>query len=156
MARYLSGLVASYLRCPVVRESQLHTEISLSSTQSECIALSQSLLKTTPTIDILKGMKSLGYNVSTVSPNVLCKLFEDNSRALTLSQDPATIPRTNNNNVKYHQFRAYFANYTIHIILVDLSNQPSDMLMHLLNEDSFFRHRRSIMEWQVLKEFLTR
>ena len=90
-----SGSVVSYLGCPVMWNLQLQTEISLSSTESEYIALIQSLRKTIPIIEILKEMRALGYNVVTVLPTVLCKLFEDNSGALILVRDPSTKPRKN-------------------------------------------------------------
>ena len=66
-------------------KSQLQTEISLSSTYSAYIELSQSLGNTIPIIDLQKEMKDLGNNIGTVSPTVLCKLFEYNSAALALA-----------------------------------------------------------------------
>ena len=52
--RYSSGFVVSYLVYPVMWKSQLQTEISPSSTDSEYIALSQALRKTIPIINFLK------------------------------------------------------------------------------------------------------
>ena len=66
-------------------KSQLQTEISLSSTYSAYIELSQSLCNTIPIIDLQKEMKDLGNNIGTVSPTFLCKLFEYNSAALALA-----------------------------------------------------------------------
>ena len=60
-ARYRSLFVVSYLLCPVLWKSQLRTEIYLRSTESEYIALNQTLCKTIPIIDIPKYRKALGY-----------------------------------------------------------------------------------------------
>jgi hypothetical protein len=38
---------------------------------------------------------------------VKCKMFEDNSAALTLANAPAMCPRTKHINVKYHFFRRH-------------------------------------------------
>jgi hypothetical protein len=40
-------------------------------------------------------------------PTVKCKLFEDNSGAMTLAKSPAMRPRTKHINVKYHHFRSF-------------------------------------------------
>ena len=78
-------------------------------------------------------MKALGYNVGTVSPTFLCKLFEDNSGALTLAQDPAINPRTKHINAKYHNFPAYVDKSPISNIPTESSKLPADMLMHPLS-----------------------
>ena len=96
-------------------------------------------------------MKALGYNFGTVSPAVLCKLFEDNSVALILSQSPDIRPRKKHINLKYHHIHAYAANYLIPIIPIESSKKTEDMITHPLNEYSFIRHRRSIMGWYVLQ-----
>ena len=98
-ARYHLGFVVSYLGCPVMWRFQLQTEIFLSSIDSEYIALSQALRNIINIIYILKEMKAPGYNVGTVSPTVLCNLFEDNSRALKLARAPGMRPRIKNINV---------------------------------------------------------
>ena len=54
MARSCSGFVVSYFVCPVIWKSQLQTWISLSSTESDYIALSRSLQKTIRIIEFLK------------------------------------------------------------------------------------------------------
>ena len=126
---------------------QLQTWISLRSTDSEYIALTQALCKIIYIIDIIKKMEALGYDVGTDSPNLLYKLFEDNSGALTLACDTVISPRTKHINVKYHPFCAYVANSIIATFTIESYKQPVDMITHALNEYVFIRHRRSIMGW---------
>ena len=59
-------------------------------------------------ICILKEMKDLGYNVKTVSPAVLCTLFEKNIGELILAQDPAMRLETKHIIAKYQNFHTYF------------------------------------------------
>ena len=125
--------------------SQLQTETSISSNDSSCIAIRKALRKIIPIIDILKKMKVLGYNVGTDLPTVLCNFVGDNSRALTLAQAPAVKPRKKHINVNYHHFSSYVTKYTISILPIESDRKPVDMKNKLLNEDTFGRHRRSIM-----------
>ena len=78
-------------------------------------------------------MKALGYTVGTVSPTNLYKLFENNSGLITLSQYLDMRTRKKHINMKYHYFCAYVANSTISVLPIESSNQPVDMMKHLLN-----------------------
>ena len=147
MAHSCSGFVVSYFGCPVMWMSQLQTEISLRSNESEYILPSQALHKTITIIVILKETKSLEYNIVTASPNVLCKMFEVNSGYLALALALAMRPRTKHTNMEYHHLRSYFAFSTISIITIESYKQPAYILMHPLNEDEFIRNIRSIMGW---------
>ena len=103
-ARSQSGYIISYLGCPVLSKSQLQTEIALSTTESEYVSLSQALRKAIPLMEIMREMKQQGYNVGSTTPEVHCRLFEDNSGALQLAKAPAMRPRTKHINIKYHHF----------------------------------------------------
>ena len=92
-------------------------------------------------------MKDLGYNVKTVSPTVLCTLFEENIGELILAQDPATRLETKHIIENYHNFHTYFSNSKIYIIPNDSYKQPEYMLTHLLNKYIFIRHIIFIIEW---------
>ncbi len=48
IARSRMGYVIQYAGCPMHRASKMQTEIALSTTQSECIALSQSMSEVLP------------------------------------------------------------------------------------------------------------
>ena len=106
MLRSFSVFVVSYLGFPVMCKLKLQTWISLSSTESEYIALIKALCNTITIIDIIKETKELGYKVGTVSPNFLCKLFEDNSWELTWAIAPPMRPITKHINVKYCHLRS--------------------------------------------------
>jgi hypothetical protein len=60
--------------------------------------------KVIPIMDLVQELKDKGVPVGCSQPTVKCKMFEDNSAALTLANAPAMHPRTKHINVKYHFF----------------------------------------------------
>lgn len=115
-ARSRSGYVLLYSGCPVVWASKLQTKIALSSTESEYIALSQSLREVIPLMRLIKEMKESGFDLPIATPEVHCKVFEDNNGCLEMAQTPKMRPRTKHLNIKYHHFRGAVAEkfITIH------------------------------------------
>jgi hypothetical protein len=76
-------------------QSQLQTEIALSSTEAEYIGVSKALHEVIPIIIILQEMKKLKYDIGTTNPKVNCKIFEDTSSALEMAKVHKFHPRTN-------------------------------------------------------------
>ena len=146
-ARSRSGYIVSYLGCPILWKSQLQTEIALSSTESEYVALSQAARKVKPLMLLIKEMKLLHFNVGDATPTVKCTLFEDNSGAVYLSQAPAMRPRTKHINVKYHHFRSLVACKALLIEKTSSENQLADMLTKQSTLELFLAHRWAIMGW---------
>ena len=79
----------------------------------------QSLKDTKTTVNAMKAgvkeMKKEGYNMENTKSTITCKIFEDNSGALTLARAPAMRPHTKHINVKYHHFRTHVAEGTLDI-----------------------------------------
>ena len=65
-----TGYTIYYANCPVIWSSKLQTEIALSTTEAEYIALSQSLRDVLPLISLLRELKQWGdgYSMAT-KPN---------------------------------------------------------------------------------------
>ena len=137
----------SYLGCPLMWKSQLQTEISLSTTESEYISLSQAARKIKPIMLLVQEMREEGYETGDTTPTVACTLFEDNSGALTLAKAPAMRPRTKHINVKYHHFRNEVANKTINICYTPTEEQVADMLTKMSEESLFVKFWKAIMGW---------
>ena len=79
MARSRTGFVIMYGGCPLIWASKLQTEVALSTTEAEYIALSQALREAIPLMGSMREMTHHGFKVGTVIPRVHCKAFEDNS-----------------------------------------------------------------------------
>lgn len=84
-ARSRTGYVIMFAGCSIVWCSKLQTEIALSTTESEYIALSASLREVIPLMRLVKELSAAGFDVKEDVPEIHCKLFEDNSGALEMA-----------------------------------------------------------------------
>jgi hypothetical protein len=99
-----SGWIIFYAGCPVSWASKLQSQVALSTTEAECIAMSQALRDVIPIMGLLQEMRERDFKVLCTKPYVYCKVFEDNSGALGLARLPKLCPRTKHINVCYHHF----------------------------------------------------
>jgi hypothetical protein len=65
-----TGFIIRYAGCPLIWQSMLQTEIALRSTESEYIALSESLREVIYIIDLLKEMDKTGFKFNTNTTQV--------------------------------------------------------------------------------------
>jgi Reverse transcriptase (RNA-dependent DNA polymerase) len=84
-ARSRSGYVIIYAGCPLVWSSKLQTEIALSTTESEYIALSSALREVIPLRRLVQEMSNAGFDMPSGKGKVMCKAFEDNSGAYEMA-----------------------------------------------------------------------
>jgi hypothetical protein len=144
-AKSRSGFIIKYAGCPIVWASKMQTEVALSTTEAEYIALSTALRECIPLMSLLKEMKREGFNLKVTRPRVHCKVFEDNSGAVELATVHKTRPRTKHLNVKYHHFRHHVDSGEIEIASIRSDEQQADLLTKPLSEELFERHRAKIM-----------
>jgi hypothetical protein len=84
-ARSRTGCLLRYAGCPLTWGSKFQTEIALSSTESEYIALSQSLRQITYVSSLITELQENGFALNVAVPLVKCKAFEDNNGALEMA-----------------------------------------------------------------------
>jgi hypothetical protein len=146
-ARSRTGYVIKFAGCLLLWASKLQTEISLSSTESEYIALSQALREVIPLIALIKELKLNNFDIKSEQPMVLCKVFEDNNGALEMAKTPKLRPRTKHINVKYHHFReaVHCGDITIH--KVNTTEQQADIFTKPLPQSIFKYLRKLLMGW---------
>ncbi len=77
-----------YAGCPVIWAPKLQTQVALSATEAEYIAMSQSLRDVLPIMFLVQEIREKGFQVICIKPYVYCKVFEDNSGALELARLP--------------------------------------------------------------------
>ena len=75
-----------YAGCPVLWASKMQTEVTLSTTEAEYVALSGALKQTIWLMNIIREMKEQGFNATATHPKIHCKAFEDNSGALMIAK----------------------------------------------------------------------
>lgn len=134
--------------CPLIWVSKLQTEVALSTTEAEYIALSQSMRDLIPMRRLLREAgKGLGLDFS--KPAVLhSTVFEDNNGALSLALTPKMTPRTKHIAVKYHHFRESVGpDKGIDIVKIDTNLQKADIFTKGLAADKHQSIRTLLMGW---------
>jgi len=143
-AKSRSGWIIFYAGCPVSWASKLQSQVVLSTTEAEYIAMSQSLRDVIPVMNLLQEMREQNFQVICTEPHVYCKVFEDNSGALELARLPKLRPRTKHINVCYHHFRKHVRKGLIKIFPIDRKDQIADTLTKALAQNDFQCHHRSM------------
>ena len=149
-ARSRHGFVIMYAGAPILWQSQLQTEIALSSTESELIGMSMALRTAIPIMRLFQEMKEMGYDVFPGEAQIHCKLFEDNNGALTIARVPKMRPRTKHINLKYFHFMEYTGkekNPPISLHRIDTTEQPADTLTKANDQKTLEKHRKFIWGW---------
>jgi len=146
-AKSRTGYIIQYAACPLLWASKLQTQIALSTTEAEYIALSSALREVIPIIELLREMKSKSIDVFTTSPKIYCKAFEDNSGALELAKMPKLRPRTKHINIIYHHFREYVRDGSIQVFAISTVKQLADICTKPLAQNLFHPLRKAIMGW---------
>jgi len=141
-----TGYVILYANCPIIWCSKLQTEIALSTTESEYIALSQSLRDVIPLIGLLRELQSV-LSIPINPPKVHCTIFEDNKGCIDLVNAPKMRPRTKHIALKYHHFRSFVRDNTISIQYVETSLQLADIFTKALGDVQFVKLRMMLMGW---------
>jgi len=146
-ARSRTGYIILYAGCPIYWQSKLQTEIALSTTEAEVVAMSQALRATIPLMEMAKEMQALGFDMTATKPTVHCRVFEDNSAAIEMATNSKVRPRTKYMGTKWHHFRHHYETGQISILPIKTTDQPADMLTKALPREPFEKHRNLVMGW---------
>ena len=109
-----TGYIIFYAKCPIIWSSKLQTEITMSTTESEYISLSQSLRDVIPLVGLLHGLEPV-ISFACKPPTIHCTIFENNKGCIDLFNVPKIRPRTKHIASKYHHFRSFVKDKTISI-----------------------------------------
>ena len=144
-AKSRTGFVVKYAGCPLTWASKMQTETALSTTEAEFIALSEGLRTVIPIMSLLEEMQEQGVNITKSQADIKCKVFEDNSGALTIATLPKIRPRTKYINTKYWHFREHMEQGKIALLPVSTKDQIADILTKPLPEIDFVKLKERIM-----------
>ncbi len=136
-AKSQSGWIVFYAGCPVIWASKLQTQVVLSNTEAEFIAMSQLLQDVLPIMFLVQEICKKGFQVICTKPYIYCKVFEDNSGALEPARLPKLCPRTKHINVCYHHFPEHVRNGFVKIFPVGTENQIADALTKAIPQNNF-------------------
>ena len=115
-----------YAGCPITWWSKLQTEITLSTTERDYIALSSAMLEVIPFLGIMKETARL-FGLLTRDPVFRCTVWEYNEICITVAKGPKFTPRKNHIAIKYHNFRRFVSDGTIIIKSIDTAEQIADI-----------------------------
>ena len=137
--------------CPIYWRSKLQSEISVSTMESEYIALSTSMRDLIPLQRVLKDIcKGLNLDKDLCS-TIKSNLWEDNEGALKLAKmvPPRVILRSKHFAIKYHWFREFVQDPSQKIGLhkIDTQVQLTDILTKSLSKPKFEALRKLLMGW---------
>jgi hypothetical protein len=153
-----TGYIIMYAGCPIVWVSKLQTEVALSTTEAEYIALSQAMRDLIPLLGLLEEISPI-LNLHVDQPDVHWKscgcengnyvadLYEDNRGAYELAKAPKMRPRTKHIALKYHHFRQHVTNGTIRIHSIGTKDQIADIFTKGLARDQFEFLRKQLCGW---------
>ncbi len=141
-----TGFIIYYGGCPIHWVSKLQTEIALSTTEAEYVALSQAMRDVIPLMNLLEEFSKI-VPIANVPPQIKCKVFEDNTSCITVAKAPSMTPRTKHIALKYHFFRAHVKSGLISINYVKTTEQLADILTKPLSGELFEYLRNRIMGW---------
>ena len=131
-----TGSIVTYAKCPVIWSSKLQTEISLSTTEAEYIALSQALREVILLMNMIGELKK-DFLVIQDTPALHRKVFEDNKSCLALAKVLQMNPRTKYIALKCHHIRGYVTNKLISIHSIRDAEQVADIFTKPLPEKKF-------------------
>ena len=146
-ARSRHGCCIMCAGCPITWKSQLQTEFALSSAESEYTGLSCALREAIPVMESLNEMKANGFKVHTATPEVHCKVFEDNSGALEMARTCKFRPRTKHLNCRLHHFRHCVERGSTSVHPIASEDQLADMSTKPVNETTIVRLRKLVLGW---------
>ena len=141
-----TGYVITFANCPVLWASKLQTEIALSTTEAEYIALSQAMRDLIP-------MRTLLTEIATLTKLPIgdtiahSTVFEDNKGCVELANAPKMRPRTKHISIKYHHFRSHVARGDIKIQWISTNHQLADIFTKPLAGVLFHRLRFDLLGW---------
>ena len=141
-----TGFIIMFAGCPITWGSKLQTEIALSTTESEYIALSTAMRKVIPFIGLMKEISGT-FGMIPRKPVFNCTVWEDNNSCITVANSPKFTPRTKHIAIKYHHFRSFVADGSIVIKPIDTAEQLADILTKPLSPKAFNYLRKKFMGW---------
>jgi hypothetical protein len=143
-----TGYVMTLGGCPMQWNSKLQTEIALSTTESEYIALSQAMRELIPLRRLLLKITTAMKLPEIKNSVIKSTMFEDNDGAITTATAIKMSPHTKHIGVKYHFFKSHGNdNSGISLSKIDTNLQKADIFTKGLAPQKFTDIRKLLCRW---------
>jgi hypothetical protein len=146
-AKSRTGYLITLGNAPVIWKSQLQTEISLSTLESEYSALSTSMRALLPLRALLVEVVGSLHLPNHIRASISSRVFEDNNGALLLANAQRLTNRTKYFLVKWHFFWSYVKTGAVQVVKIDTKEQKADYLTKGLSREVFERIRKLAQGW---------
>jgi len=151
-----TGYIITYAGCPLIRESRMQNEISLSTAGSEYIALSTSMRYVISIMQLMDEIDKI-FPLNNDKPKIHCKVDKEKSKTqckvyghnescISMAKNRQFSPRTKHIAIKYHHFRR-LANKTVTLHSIDTNEQMADALIKSLDTSKFEYLRKKYCGW---------
>ena len=141
-----TGYIISYAGCPIYWCSKLQSEIALSTTEAEYIALSMAMREVLSFLNLMSELRML-LPPSGNEPKFYCTVWEDNRSCIKVAESPKFTPRTKHIALKYHHFRQFVLDKTVRINPIDTLEQNADICTKPLADGKFVYLRKKVCGW---------
>ena len=155
-----TGYVVTFCGCPISWASKLQSEITLSTTESEYIALSSTTREILPLRWILNDITTFSFvqiphgSFDSISYATFqsqlppLNVHEDNSTCIVLATTETNFkPRTKHISLKFHHFQDNVKDGTLRILKVDSNLNWADIFTRPLGKTKFEHLRLLMMGW---------
>ena len=149
-----TGYVITYCNCPVTWSSKLQTEITLSTTEAEYVALSTMMRTLLPMRTMLKEIiKHTVINLQLAETNAqmtsmhTSEVHEDNAGCIVLANSDEYRPRTKHLAIKWHHFKDQVRNGFVKVTKIDTKDNWADIFTKATDKQTFLHLRKLMMGW---------
>ena len=145
-AKSRTGYIIKLGGCPILWKSQVQTEISLSTLESEYSTLSASMRTLLPLCSLLAEEVVSALRLPPQFKSTICsRVFEDNNGALLLATKQRITNRTKYFLVKWHFFWSHVTDGNVSVLKIDTREQCADYRTKGLNQETF-EHIRKLVQ----------
>jgi len=152
-AQSRTGYVITIAKCPMLWKSQLQTEVALSTTHAEYVALSQCMRVIIPLTSLVKEVLQAVDSKLVVTTMFHSDVFEDNMGAYYLANNQRLTSRSKHFLTKYHFFwqavREGVEGVEVKVSKIDTKLQNADYLTKGLPQEVFHANRQRVQGWIV-------
>jgi hypothetical protein len=149
-----TGYIITYCGCPIHWVSKLQSEIALSTTESEYIALSMATRELLPLQRILLEIQQHSlvhiplndeYNTTRTASFTASKIYEDSEACIVLATSDSTRFQTKHIALKWHHFKDQIRSGQIKLVKVDSNYNWADIFTKPLSRQKFEGLHKFIM-----------
>jgi len=146
-----TGYVICYAGCPMFWQSQLQTEIALSTAEAEYIALSQALRETLPMSNLMRKMDVI-FPLYLPKPKFILKVHEDKQSCIDMTNNLKFAPQMKHIAIKYHHFQKPIKSQSnpdgfIEIEYCSTEEQLANIFTKPVRDDIFFKLWKLLLNW---------